>query len=214
MIRIPIQPRRVVGDPGYHSEPPLRPQEVDAEIHVMLDIETLANRPGAAIVELAAQAFAFVPALGEIRQVGFQGFERAILPHEALWADIDTLRWHEKKGQWKGPNGIYMAQAFEEFGLWARDLQAELCDVATWWSWGATFDFPVLDYAWLVSGIRNGRPWKYWEIECARTVWRRAFGPDVRRPERSHRAADDVAAAIGDLGKALAALHRPTPPAP
>lgn len=162
--------------------------------HILIDIEALGLRPGCAIIELAAVEF--FPETGEIGEE----FEVMIEPQAPFTADLETLEWHGKQGTWPRP----LADVVESLGsaLWAfEDWLGRLDDeVEAFWAWGATYDFPLLDAAYVFSG--NAPPWKYWQQRCARTVWQTAFG-DRKHGKRPHKALEDAKAAAVDLMAAM-----------
>lgn len=164
------------------------------EKHVMIDIEALGLRPGAGIFEIGAVEFFPEP--------GWVGasFEVMIEPKAPLTADVETLRWHAEQGTWpRDVIGKDLRAGLEELNAWVRDLG----EVDAFWSWGATYDFPLLTAAYEVSGIVP--PWKYYNCRCARTVWQTAFG-NRKHGGRPHRAQADALASAVDLNEALAQL--------
>lgn len=166
--------------------------------HVLLDIEALGLRPGSAIIELAAVEF--FPETGWIGT----GFEAMIEPQAPFTADLETLAWHGKQGTWPRPfaEGSHsIGSALVAFEDWIVSLD----DVAVFWAWGATYDFPLLTAAYDFTG--TPQPWEYWQQRCARTVWQTAFG-DRKHGPRPHRAIDDAKAAAVDLMAAMDALGR------
>lgn len=165
--------------------------------HILLDIEALGTRPGSAIFELAAVAF--VPELGTLGE----SFEVMIEPQAPFTADLETLEWHRKQNTWPRPfaDGSHsVGSALIAFEDWIVELDD---DVETFWSWGATYDFPLLTSAYDFTGTPP--PWDYWQQRCARTVWQLAFG-DLRHGPRPHRAVEDAKAAAVDLMAAIAKL--------
>lgn len=183
--------------------------------HILLDIETLGLRPGCAIVQLGAVAFS--PEGGE----PLAEFFREITPCPHLRVEEVTLRWHEKRGSWPLPaDGREMAlpQALADFSGWVRGLAAKSGgEIGSFWSWGSTYDFPLLDAAReasLAAGIPCPElPWDYWQTCCARTMWRLAFGKK-RTELRPHHALKDAHAAVRDLTTALRHLRSARTPSP
>jgi len=164
--------------------------------HILIDIEALGTRPGSAIIELGAVAF--YPESGTIGET----FETMIEPQAPFTADMETLEWHRKKGTWPRPfaEGSHsIGSALAQFETWIRGCG----EVETFWAWGATYDFPLLERAFDFVG--NSPPWNYWEQRCARTVWQLAFG-DRRHGPRPHRAVEDAKSAAVDLMEAIAKL--------
>lgn len=167
------------------------------QYEVMIDIEALAKRSGAAIFELAAAAFDMTT--GEIVSRYYQ----RVTPASPFFADPETLEWHTKQGTWPreldGTEKL-IGPALREFADW----YAGLGRIDRVWSWGSTYDCPLLETGFLWSGLPT--PWKFYEFDDARTVWRLAF-PGIKAPKRPHTALEDVEAAIVDLRTAIKALR-------
>jgi hypothetical protein len=166
--------------------------------HVFIDIEALGRKPGCAPIELGAVVFDLWT--GEITDE----FHRIIHPHGALKGERETLDWHAERGSYPFTPARYIA---------AERLPHVIADFLSWlpkeidsvWAWGATYDFPVLDAAFAAIG-ETKEPWHYAKQECARTVWRRAFG-DRKHAHRPHHALEDCRAGVRDLCEALGRLN-------
>ena len=166
-------------------------------LHLLLDIEALGVRPGASIVQLGAVVFS--PRSGTLGAT----FHRHIRPHPEMHRELRTLHWHTERNTWPpAPPAVPvpLEEAFAEFSRWV----AEQGRPHTWWSWGATYDFPLLDAAYHLLG--REAPWAYWQTACARTVWRMAF-PYGKTAPRPHHALEDSLAAVGDLQEAIRHLR-------
>lgn len=166
--------------------------------HILIDIEAIGLRPGCAITELGAVEF-----FPERRTIG-KTFEAMVEPQRPFTADLATLEWHRDKGTWPRPFAECadlhpIGSALLAFCQWADGIG----EVEAFWSWGATYDFPILTAAFDYSGV--GEPWKYWQQRCARTVWQMAFDDRKHRP-RPHRALLDAIAGATDLMQAMAVL--------
>jgi hypothetical protein len=165
-----------------------------AQHHILLDIEALGVRPGSAIVQLGAVAFC--PRTGAL--LG-EPFHRHILPHAKLHTELRTLHWHTERGTWPPAppaEPVTLEEALAGFSRWVEETGRP----HTWWSWGSTYDFPLLDAACHVLGCEP--PWNYWQTACARTVWRMAF-PYGKTAPRPHHALEDSIAAVKDLHQAI-----------
>jgi hypothetical protein len=170
--------------------------------HILLDIEALGVRPGSAIVQLGAVAFC--PRTGTL--LG-ETFHRHILPHGKLHTELRTLHWHTERGIWPpAPPAVpvTLEEALADFSRWVEKTGRP----HTWWSWGSTYDFPLLDAAYHVLGSEP--PWNYWQTACARTVWRMAF-PYGKTAPRPHHALEDSIAAVKDLHVAIAKCREDAP---
>ena len=168
--------------------------------HVMIDIEALGLRPGAAITELGAVEF-----YPEEGWVGVS-FEALIRPMPPLTADLATLEWHAEKGTWprtleQEARAMPLQNALILFSEWYRNLG----EVDAVWAWGATYDFPLAVAGYDLTGYVP--PWKYYNCRCARTVWQLAFG-SLKHGPRPHRALEDARAGAVDLMAAMTELRR------
>ncbi len=174
---------------------------------LFVDIEALGKTRGCAIVQLGA--LVFDPATGETAA----DLQLYIQPEKTdPWhADLDTLEWHARQGTFPHPPDIReklaltAGEAVDAFLDWlaeAADAGHEIDDI---WSWGSTYDFPLLEPYWERYATGGEAPWAYWQPSCARTVWKLAF-PGVKHAPRPHRALDDCQAGVADLCAALAKL--------
>lgn len=165
-------------------------------VNVMLDLEALGLRPGCAIVEIGAVAFDL--ATGKTGET----LHLHLAVTTPFWVDLQTLQWHGQKGTWPPPPGTFLVTPDEAADALTRFI-FDLGTIDNVWSWGSTYDFPLLDALWQHTGTPC--PWHYFQQCCARTVWRTVFGPDARRPPRTHDALNDCRNAISDLHAALSA---------
>jgi len=168
--------------------------------HLFIDFEALAQSPDAAPIELGAVLFDLNT--GKISAE----FHRVIIPNPWLRTEADTLDWHAERGSYpfddaRKAAAIPLLNALLEFKAWLQVLPP----AESVWSWGSTYDFPILATACAMEQL--AMPWHYAQQECARTVWRRAFG-DRRHAPRPHHALEDCRAGVADLREALAAEAR------
>jgi hypothetical protein len=165
---------------------------------VMIDIEAMGQKPGCAIFELAAVKFDL--------HTGATGAEflAKIEPSHGIH-EPDTVAWHREQGTYPMPGRAAqedVTAAFYRFDAWLSAIGP----VERVWSWGATYDFPVLQAIWTGNGPTPDLPWKYHQALCARTVWKLAFG-DLRHADRPHKAVEDCRAAVADLARAYQTLR-------
>lgn len=160
----------------------------------MIDIEALGLTPGSAIIQIGAVSF--IPSTGEI----IDEFEVDVSPQAPFTADLETLAWHQEKGTWPRPehveeNSLAIGLALYELGKWIGRAP----EYIRFWSWGGTYDFPLLAHAYSFAGEHC--PWRYYQAKCARTVWDLTF-PGIRHAPRPHRALEDARMAVADLTSA------------
>jgi hypothetical protein len=168
-------------------------------VDVMLDIETLAARPGAVV--LSAAFVLFSDLTGPTWRLRIA--DQIIL---GMAVDSDTQAW------W----GRQSADAWQAATDDQRPLRAALRDIAEWiggvrsknalrlWCNGANFDAPVMEEVYRRAGIAC--PWTYREVSCARTLYKLA-GVNVRDFAEgiAHSAYDD---AVAQAKAAAAALQK------
>jgi hypothetical protein len=165
-------------------------------VHAMIDIEALGLRPGSVILEVGCVLFDM-----ETGKTG-ETFQRKIKPDAKCTVELDTLYWHERRGTWPAEHAdaVPLYQACCELNAWIKDAGT----IESVWSWGSTYDFPLLLEAYRIVGLEL--PWHYWQLCCARSVWRLAFGNRKHEP-RPHEALADSLAACRDLMEAQRMLQ-------
>lgn len=185
------------------------------QVHVMIDIETLSTRADAAIVQIAAVVFD--PETGELpRNCATAPFNEACMPDETDHIDPRTVGWWAKQkacASVLGALGEDTPSVWEVLhGLeeWFETLVANGLDVVAVWSHGATFDLPILEFAF--RRHRSDRPpWAYRSPRDTRTLYALAPGgmPAVEKdPEREHDALYDCEVQVKQVVRALAALRQ------
>jgi hypothetical protein len=172
---------------------------------LFLDIEALGRRPGCAIIQLAAVVFD--PATGETADE----FEAYIQPEEGdPWhVELATLEWHREQGTFPHAPEILEAafaagDAIDAFTDWIIDVR-DRHPIEDVWSWGSTYDFPMLDPYWDRYAMGGQAPWNYWNPSDARGFWKLAF-PGIKHGPRPHHALEDCRHGIKDLVSALREL--------
>lgn len=159
---------------------------------LMIDIETLGQKPGCVIVSLGAVAFD--PRTGEIGPTLMCDIDLNDSVARGLRIEPGTVLW------WLGQSREAQDATFNPAAK--RYLLAESMSYLThfWeknecvnvWSHGATFDVPILERAY--SHVRQSPPWQYRNIRDTRTVIDLAGGARIPRPSTSlvHHALDDA----------------------
>lgn len=174
---------------------------------LFLDIEALGKVRGSTIIQIGAVVFD--PATGETTE-DFQIYIQPE-PKDPWTADLDTLEFHHQLGTFPHPPGIRdnaalpPGEAINAFFDFLADVATAGHEIDDVWSWGSTYDFPLLDPYWERYGTAGEAPWMYWQPSCARTVWKLAF-PGVKHGKRPHHALDDCKAGVADLCAAIAKL--------
>lgn len=173
---------------------------------LFIDIEALGRRAGCAVIQLGAVVFdRDTGETADDLQLYIQPEER-----DPWTADLATLEWHSAQGTFPHPPDVSRitlgaGEAIDAFLDWLSDVGMAGHEIDDVWSWGATYDFPLLDPYWERYATGGEPPWAYWQPADARTVWKLAF-PGVKHAPRPHRALDDCLAGVEDLCAALAKL--------
>jgi len=161
---------------------------------VMVDIETMSTHSTAAIVSIGACKWD----MDGIQDTFYIAVSLADCLRLGLHKEQDTVEW------WK-------RQSKEAQLAWARDgmpLDYALRSYSDWlgeegkatdhYCWGLNFDIPILENAFRVCDLP--KPWKYWNLKCARTL--HAFldtGKIEKREGTYHNAKDDAVTQANDL---------------
>lgn len=129
---------------------------------IMLDLETLGNRPGAVIVAIGAVEFHG----GEIIKEFYLRVDADSCVAIGLKLDVSTVMWWLKQSDIARmeitKQGKPIRDALAEFSKW---IPYDDCRV---WGNGASFDNTLLAEAY--SRARLPIPWKFWNERCYRTV--------------------------------------------
>lgn len=139
---------------------------------IMIDLETLSNKPNGAVV--AVGAVFFNPNSGELGEK----FEMAIDMADAVrygQVDGDTLKWwfSQSDGARKAiTRGRHTAEQ-----VWSKfyDFVLTHGDKVHPWGNGSSFDITMCQYQF-ARVLSKGEPWKFWNIQDCRTIKRAADG--------------------------------------
>lgn len=157
---------------------------------VMVDLETLGNRPGSVIVAIGAVKF---DPDGQEDQAMPEFYARVTAEscvEAGLTMDPGTVRWwmrqaHEARMEVADESlpRVDLVPALEDFAGWAFPN-------AGIWGNGADFDNALLAAAYQAVGMSV--PWPHWKSRCYRTV--KALAPKVKmeRTGTHHNALDDA----------------------
>jgi hypothetical protein len=152
---------------------------------VMLDLETLGNRPGSVILAIGAVRFG----AGRLGEEFYTRVDPQSCIDAGLQMDVSTVMWWMQQSDEARAEvcreGIPLPQALGKFTAWLLSLQES--DV---WGNGASFDNTVLVAAY--RACRMELPWPFWRDRCYRTA--KALHPHVRlqRSGTHHNALDDA----------------------
>jgi len=155
---------------------------MDTKTRVMVDLETLGNKPGAVIVSIGAVKFG----AGAMEEF-YRRIDARSCVQVGLTMDVETVLWWLKQSSEARSeltqNGDPLEVVLGEFSQWVAD-PVEL------WGNGAAFDNAILAAAYDQVGL--SRPWKFWNDRCYRTI--KALHPEIpiRRSGCHHNALDDA----------------------
>ena len=151
--------------------------------NAFIDIETVGKCPGNAIISIGAVRFDDRGVLHD----RMQGEHMADLKYRfyreisvssnmgfGLGMDPDTVAWWLKKdpdirktfeNALTGHEVVHLGQALADLQAWLKTGEK----VDETWCYGASFDFPFLQYAYVKLG--GDVPWDYTKLRCARTLF-------------------------------------------
>ena len=176
--------------------------------HVMIDLETLDNKPTSAIVSIGAVKFD--PKFGKLGDT----FYRVVEIESALkfgTASGSTIKWWMKQSD--AARDVFNMTTLEN----VSDLPTALRDFSDWlartgqdfdykvWGNGASFDNTILRHAYEQTGIPA--PWQFWNDRCYRTF--KGMWPQIKMTKRTgthHNALDDAISQADHLSEILRKL--------
>ncbi len=157
---------------------------------VMIDLETLATSPNAAVLTIGAVKFD--PFGDDVHEATCKKlYIKVDLDScQDLNLDIsdDTIQW------WASQSQEAQDEAFGSEGrIHIRDAVEQLYKFC-WgakrvWSHGASFDIVICEN--IFRKVQKSVPWKFWDVRCTRTMF--DLGMDPRRPPvLKHHALEDA----------------------
>jgi exodeoxyribonuclease VIII len=151
---------------------------------IMLDLETLGNKPGSVIVAIGAVKFGN----GEILDSFYERVDAESCIAAGLKLDVSTVLW------WLTQNeaarleitkpGQLLTAVLIRFAAWVGDKDAEV------WGNGAAFDNALLAAAYDATAMP--RPWKFSNDRCYRTAKNLRLDVPLARSGTHHNALDDA----------------------
>lgn len=168
---------------------------------VMIDIETLGTRPGAAILSIGAVMFG-MDGLGESFYAPIDLESCATV---GLTINPATVRWwmrqsDEARATAMPPDAAPLRQVLMSFQAWFVSQGAQYP-----WCHGATFDVPLLDAAY--SACRLTPPWRFSAVRDTRTLYDLAGIRVDRHAGTHHHALDDAINQAEAAARALRIVH-------
>lgn len=144
----------------------------------MIDIETMGNTPGAAILSIGA---VFIKD-GKLAEEFYQHIDLESCLENGLKMDAGTVQWWMKQSDEARAaitleKGVNIIAVLADFFAWVSDV-AEGAEVHVWGN-AATFDVVLMEEAFRRVGYDI--PWKFWGHRCYRTL--KNLFPGVPKPE-------------------------------
>ena len=155
-------------------------------MHIMIDLETMGNRPNAPIIAIGAVAFdanGIDRELYEVVDLDSSVRSGAVIdPHTVMWW---LQQSDEARASLVAMDGVTLSKALDKFSLWAT-----VSDITGVWGNGAAFDNVILAESY--RRLDKVAPWPFWKDKCYRTV--KGMYPDVKmeRGGTHHNALDDA----------------------
>jgi DNA polymerase III epsilon subunit-like protein len=161
-----------------------------AKTDVMIDLETLATSPDAAILTIGAVKFD--PFGDDVNDPDCEKFYVRVdldsCDRIGLVTNDDTIAWwaqQSKEAQdeaFSPDNRIDIVDAMNQLYKFCWGAKRV-------WSHGAAFDVVICEH--IFNKIQKAVPWKFWEVRCTRTLF--DIGIDPKRPPvLKHHALEDA----------------------
>jgi len=157
---------------------------------IMIDLETLATSPNAAVLTIGAVKFD--PFNNDMDNPNCQKLYLRVdldsCDEFGLEVNEDTIAW------WANQSKEAQEEAFSPEGrIHVRDAFNQLYKFC-WgakrvWSHGASFDTVICEN--IFKKLNKACPWKFWEVRCTRTLFDIGINPE-RPPVLKHHALEDA----------------------
>jgi hypothetical protein len=147
---------------------------------IMVDLETVATDPQAAILTIAAIRFDNNKDYSEVTDPFTLDYfyTRVDLEQPGRTVSDDTMNWWAQQAQEIREEAFGEADRFPlSDALIALEAWASGAD--RYWANGSAFDFPILESANKTYNIRNA--WQFWQVRDARTIYQMV--PDHQMPK-------------------------------
>jgi len=160
--------------------------------HLMVDLETLATTPNAAMLSIGAVTFD--PNSSEIYDDFYHRIELESLEGLDSFIDDNTIEW------WSKQDKEVQEEAFNPEGrVDIREVMDgfyKFCMGSThFWSHGSTFDIIILEHYFRQLG--KPYPWNFWQVRDTRTLFDLGYDPEMPQANKHHALEDAVRQAIG-----------------
>ena len=160
--------------------------------HLMVDLETLATSPDAAILTIGAVLFD--PYSIRVYDKFYTRVDLESTTDLGMKIDDSTIEWWSKQSAaaqeeaFSEENRIPITEAIEKFHKFAWNSEA-------FWSHGSIFDINILDTYY--RALKKAPPWNYWQVRDTRTVFDLGYDPELPKITAHNALEDAYAQAIG-----------------
>lgn len=162
--------------------------------NIMVDLETLDNKPSAIILSIGAVAFD--PNTGRLGEEFYQVINTDSCRRAGLTESEDTVAWWKQQSEEakqvlheaEAETSCHLLKALIGFKDWLQPFKLSRVKV---WGNGSDFDNPILTTAY--SKVGMSLPWRFYNNRCYRTL--KKLYPTVvfdKREGTYHNALDDA----------------------
>lgn len=153
--------------------------------NVMLDLETLGNKPNSVILAIGACFFAG----GKIHDEFYIRINAESCERHGLRMDASTVLWwlqqnEAARAEVCKPSEVTLREGLEEFAEWIGTQRPKV------WGNGSDFDNVILKNAY--DHTRLDVPWNFWDNRCYRTVKNLNYKIPFEKTGTAHNALDDA----------------------
>jgi hypothetical protein len=172
-------------------------ENVNDRDRVMLDIETLGQSPGCAILSVGAVRFNQRGLGAEFyRSVSREDCERL-----GLAVDEDTVAWWQDQPE----AAREVLKGGDELQDVLRSLSFFYDGASEIWAKSPAFDVAILDEAYSRVGMES--PWNFWDTRDVRTIEALPVAPEIEEDGVDHHALDDAKQQARSISRALEVLE-------
>jgi len=160
--------------------------------HLMVDLETLATTPNAAILTIGAVTFD--PNSTRIYDEFYRRIEIESLDALDVYIDDSTLEWWSKQDQ-TAQDEAFDPEGREPIQNVLEDFYKFCMGSNRFWSHGAAFDIVILEYYF--RKINKPFPWNFWDVRDTRTIFDLGMDPEMPQTNKHNALEDAKRQAIG-----------------
>ena len=158
----------------------------------MVDLETLATTPNAAILTIGAVTFD--PNSTKIYDEFYRRVELESLESLDTYIDDGTLEWWSKQDQ-AAQDEAFDPEGREPIQNVLGDFYKFCMGSTRFWSHGAAFDIVILEYYF--RKINKPFPWNFWDVRDTRTIFDLGMDPEMPQANKHNALEDARRQAIG-----------------